>query len=118
MPFKSKAQMRKFYAMEASGEMPKGTAKKWSKETKNKKGLPEHVKEAIQRDPFLFSKLAYELFNPSHSPPRSETEIMSEDIQSAKEERTKGMSPVEYRRQQTYKNRNILARNREAVRAV
>ena len=31
MPFKSKKQVRKFFAMEARGEMPKGTAKRWLK---------------------------------------------------------------------------------------
>jgi len=34
MPFKSKAQMKKFFAMEAKGELPKGTAKRWLKETR------------------------------------------------------------------------------------
>ncbi len=41
MPFKSKAQMRKFFVMEERGEIPKGTAKRWAKETKNIKSLPE-----------------------------------------------------------------------------
>lgn len=39
MPFKSKAQMRYMYA-----KMPK-TAKKWSKETKCEKCLPEKKKK-------------------------------------------------------------------------
>jgi glutamate-1-semialdehyde aminotransferase len=41
MPFKSKAQMRKFFAMEARGELPKGTAKRWLEHTKNVSKLPE-----------------------------------------------------------------------------
>ena len=31
MPVKSKAQLRKLYALEAEGKLPKGTAKKWLK---------------------------------------------------------------------------------------
>ncbi len=41
MPFKSKAQQRKFFAMESRGEIPKGTAKKWAHETPNIKSLPK-----------------------------------------------------------------------------
>lgn len=44
MPFKSKAQMRKFYSMERDGELPKGTAQRWADETPNIKSLPERVK--------------------------------------------------------------------------
>lgn len=45
MPFASKAQRRFFYAAEARGQMPKGTAARWQKET-GKKKLPEHKKTA------------------------------------------------------------------------
>ena len=41
MPYKSKAQMRKFFAMEAKGELPKGKAEEWAEETKDMKHLPE-----------------------------------------------------------------------------
>ena len=41
MPFKSKAQLRKFGAMVESGEISKATFNKWAKHTKNIKGLPE-----------------------------------------------------------------------------
>ena len=44
MPFKSKAQMKKFFAMEKRGEMKKGTAERWAKETPNIKKLPKRVK--------------------------------------------------------------------------
>lgn len=47
MPFKSKAQERLFFAKEARGELPKGTAKRWLKHTKNKKKLPERLKESV-----------------------------------------------------------------------
>ena len=45
MPFKSKAQMKKFFAMEARGEMKKGTAERWAKHTPSIKSLPEHKKK-------------------------------------------------------------------------
>ena len=45
MPFKSKAQERKFRVLESQGKLPKGTADQWLKETKNPQGLPEHVKK-------------------------------------------------------------------------
>ncbi len=46
MPFKSKAQMRLFFAKEKQGELPKGTAKRWAAETPSIKKLPEHKKTA------------------------------------------------------------------------
>jgi len=48
MPFKSKRQWRAFFAMEARGELPKGTARRWARETKaagkSYRSLPERVK--------------------------------------------------------------------------
>ena len=44
MPFKSKAQMKKFFAMEKRGEIPKGTAKRWAEHTRNIKKLPKRVR--------------------------------------------------------------------------
>lgn len=42
MPFKSKAQSRLFFAKEARGELPKGTAERFAHETPGGiKGLPE-----------------------------------------------------------------------------
>lgn len=46
MPFKSKAQRRFFYAAESRGELPRGTARRWEKETPKGKKLPEKVKQA------------------------------------------------------------------------
>lgn len=40
MPFKSKAQRRKFHAMAARGEISEVTVKQWEEET-GKKKLPE-----------------------------------------------------------------------------
>jgi len=44
MPFKSKAQVRKFGAMVKRGEMSQAEFDKWLKHTPNIKGLPERVK--------------------------------------------------------------------------
>lgn len=55
MPLQSKAQLRKFFVMEQEGELPKGTAKKWLKHTKDPKKLPELKKEASKE---LLLKLA------------------------------------------------------------
>lgn len=44
MPYKSKSQQRAFFAMEAKGELPKGTAKKWMAHTENFSELPDKVK--------------------------------------------------------------------------
>ena len=43
MPFKSKAQQRYMFAAESRGEIPEGTAARWSKETPKDKKLPEYV---------------------------------------------------------------------------
>lgn len=44
MPYKSKAQQRFMFAAEERGDVEPGTAKRWAKETKDIKGLPERVK--------------------------------------------------------------------------
>ena len=41
MPFKSKAQVRKFASLVKQGKMSKKTFEKWLKHTKSVKGLPE-----------------------------------------------------------------------------
>ena len=43
MPFKSKAQMGKFFAMEKRGELKKGVAEEWARATPSVKSLPERV---------------------------------------------------------------------------
>lgn len=53
MPFKSKAQQRKFFAMESRGEIPKGTAKKWADETKNISTLPERKTKKKKKNPLI-----------------------------------------------------------------
>jgi hypothetical protein len=44
MPFKSKAQRRKFYALKAKGKMSQATIDEWESAT-GKKKLPEKVKK-------------------------------------------------------------------------
>ncbi len=44
MPFRSAAQRRFMFAAEARGEVPKGTARRWQKET-GKIKLPERVEK-------------------------------------------------------------------------
>ena len=44
MPYKSKSQQRFMYAAEERGDVEEGTASRWSKETKEIKGLHERVK--------------------------------------------------------------------------
>jgi len=44
MPYKSEAQRRFMYAAESRGDVPKGTAARWSEETPKGKDLPEYVK--------------------------------------------------------------------------
>lgn len=46
MPFKSKAQRRKFYAMADRGEISDATVERWEDETPKGKKLPERVKKA------------------------------------------------------------------------
>lgn len=47
MPLQSKAQMKYLFSAQARGEVPKGTAEKFVKETPKKKlaSLPEYKKE-------------------------------------------------------------------------
>lgn len=45
MPYRSKAQVRKFAVLEKQGKLPKGTTKAWAKETPNMKKLPNKVKK-------------------------------------------------------------------------
>ena len=49
MPFKSKAQQRKFGAMLSSGEISKAEFDEWAHATKNIKRLPERVKKKKKR---------------------------------------------------------------------
>ena len=46
MPYKSRSQQRFMFATEARGDVEPGTAKRWAKETKDIKDLPEKAKSA------------------------------------------------------------------------
>ena len=45
MPFKSKAQARKFYSLVEEGKIKESTAKEWAKATPNIAALPEKIKQ-------------------------------------------------------------------------
>jgi hypothetical protein len=45
VPYKSKSQMRLFFAKEHRGELKKGTARKWAHETRNIKRLPNRKRK-------------------------------------------------------------------------
>lgn len=49
MPYKSKKQMRKFFALEAKGELPKGKAREWAHHTESIKDLPEKAAMNAER---------------------------------------------------------------------
>lgn len=41
MPVKSKAQLRKLFALEARGELKRGTTRRWARKTRGIEKLPE-----------------------------------------------------------------------------
>jgi hypothetical protein len=49
MPFESESQRRLFWAKEKRGELPKGTADRWSHETKDLKHLPMHKRKTKRK---------------------------------------------------------------------
>jgi hypothetical protein len=59
VPFKSKSQARKMFALEARNELPKGTARHWARETKSMKSLPEKVKDHEKKS--FYVKMAYNM---------------------------------------------------------
>jgi hypothetical protein len=94
MPFKSKAQFRKFQILESQGSIPEGTVEKWVSETKSFKSLPDRVKKAS-----FYNKMNRKISSQGLT---SNTKIKQIDIQKEKldsinNEKRKGMSPVEYR---------------------
>lgn len=60
MPFKSKAQRRKFYAMADRGEISDATVERWEDETPKGKKLPERVKKAEPPPPAGVSAKAWD----------------------------------------------------------
>jgi len=114
MPFKSKAQMRMFYAKEAKGELPEGTAKTWVEHTKNLKNLPEHVKKASD----AFSKIANQLFKPEEAPPIKPEVIQTQQIQETENMKRQGMTPSQYRRSVSARSQGVLAIHRKTPKAL
>ena len=105
MPFKSKAQQRFMFAKKPE------LAKEFAAKTKNFKDLPERVKKAMA---ISFSKIAKDLFNPVVSPPVPGRVVQQKMIQASKEEKMKGMTPVEYRNELTSRRTGIVQQNRES----
>jgi hypothetical protein len=58
MPYQSKAQQRKFHAMESRGEISPATVKHWDKATKNFAALPEHKPDAEKKSGDMLAQLA------------------------------------------------------------
>ena len=51
MPFKSKAQYRKFFAMANRGEISMSKAKEWAHKTPSIKALPERIGKKKKKSP-------------------------------------------------------------------
>lgn len=102
MPYKSKAQMRAFFAMENRGELPRGTADRWARETKNIKSLPERKmkKEAMffgEREEVEggnFMKLAQSQFpQPPGGKPGEEIKVPGKSVESLPVKQKKPKAP-------------------------
>jgi len=107
------AQMKLFFAKEKRGELPKGTAKAWAHKTPNIKSLPEHIKQSSLEENFI--KIAKKLFSPVESPPLSARVVQQDMIETAKKEKMKNMTPVEYRNEITARHTGVARRNRQAA---
>ena len=116
-PFKSKAQMKFFFAKEKRGGFPKGTARQWAHETPDIAALPEHVKNAFLDLKNPFAKIAKLLFNPEKSPPIPIQVQQKDVIEETKKEKTGGKSPVEYRNELTARRTGIIKRHRQTAKA-
>lgn len=113
MPFKSKAQQRKMFWMKSHGKLPGVDLKEWASKT-DFKHLPERVKESHDLLVPMFSKMAAVLFDPRKNPPVPAQVLQTEMIETAKEDKMKGMTPVEYRNDLTARRTGILQKNRES----
>jgi hypothetical protein len=109
MPYKSKAQMRLFFAKEKRGELPKGTAERWAEHTPSIKALPEHKKEAFWLEALIpaFTKLAEALH---HVRPTPAAITLKQAVDAERQRKQKGMNVVQYRNYLTSKKRNVVAR--------
>jgi len=111
MPFLSKSQLRACYQKKD----PDWNCAEWLKKTKNPKKLPERVKKAMV---ISFSKIAKELFDPIKSPPIPHRVIQQKMIQESKQDKMKGMTPVEYRNELTSRRTGIIQKNKQSNKAI
>ena len=117
MPFKSKSQIRACYAKRSAGEAGSWNCEEWSDVTKGHKSLPETVKKASSLIAPEFAKIAKKLFNPIASPLLSEETMQQSAIDSVKQDKMKGLTPVEYRNEVTSRTRGIVSRNKQTIKA-
>ena len=108
MPFKSKAQMRLFFAKEKKGELPKGTAETWIKHTPNISSLPEHTKSSALIG--AFTKLAEVMLKKDEAKIVPASIVLSQATEAAKQKKQHGMDGIQYRNYLTNQKRNIVAR--------
>lgn len=101
MPFVSKAQVRKCFAMKARGEAKGWNCEEWADKTKSIKKLPEKVKTSefycnIMLD--SFTKVAKKLFDPRKSPvipkEKIESKMTAQSVQDTVFKRIKNVDRV------------------------
>ena len=114
MPFKSKSQLRACFAKND----PDWNCEEWASKTKNVKKLPDAVKKSSEKIASLFFKIAKDLFDPEKSPIVPATVLQAEIVREAKAEKTKGMTPSEYRRELTKKRTGIFQKNKQSARVI
>ena len=117
MPFKSESQRRKCYALKAKGRAGSWDCDEWESVTPKDKKLPEAVDKVAAILTSEFSKIAKKLFNPIVAPPVPIEVEQKNVIESAKQEKMKGMTPIEYRNQLSMKSKGIVARNKQTTKA-
>jgi hypothetical protein len=121
MPFKSKAQMRKCFALQSAGKSGNWDCGEWVDATADIKSLPEKAAKhseviAAAAAPGL-AKIAQRLFKPSENP-RIKPEIENADaIAAAKDNVRGGLSPVQYRNKLTAQRKGVVSQNRKSVAA-
>jgi hypothetical protein len=113
-PFKSDAQRRWMFAAEDRGEVPKGTADRWAKHTKNIKKLPEHVKKANIDYVKNFQKITEKILSLKENPSIKPEEKIKLEIDFAKQKKFKGLSPAEKRTQDVKSKNNSFSRNAQS----
>jgi len=118
MPFKSESQRKKCYYLTAKGKAGSWNCDEWEAVTPKNKKLPESLKKISCEMSTSFAKIAKELFNPQKSPLISTTIIQKNMIENAKQEKMKGMTPIEYRNEVTSRSRGIIARNKQTAKSV